>query len=218
MQASWFPCLLLCLLMIIARVHCQVVHGGSTLDNHSYVDLVTIRNPLSCTTTLTTCCRGSQWGTWVRPNGISVTTSGSDVYQRYGERKIDLYVTSAVSGMYRCDIQTHENGERDSYYVGLYNRSNGEGRPSATISLTKVPGQSPRFTFTCVSIGGPVTTVSWYYDSNDGVMGDRVLNNPVTAQYTMTLTVNSLSTRQYSCTTRASGGYPVEKGLIIEGK
>ena len=52
-------------------------------------------------------------------------------------------------------------------------------------------GSTPHFTLTCISTGGPATTVTWTRDSitvNEGT--ETVLDDPVTAQYTHTLTVN----------------------------
>ena len=100
--------------------------NGSSVGNHKYVNRADIGRYLSCTTALRPCCSSSQ-GTWVRPNGVNVETSGRDVRQVHitGQGRIDLYVTnSAMSGMYRCDIETSEN-EREPFYVGLY--SNDEG-------------------------------------------------------------------------------------------
>ena len=100
--------------------------GSSVAGNHKYVNRADIGRYLSCTTALRPCCSSSQ-GTWVRPNGVNVETSGSDVRQVNitGQGRIDLYVTnSAMSGMYRCDIETSEN-EREPFYVGLYLSSEG---------------------------------------------------------------------------------------------
>ena len=56
---------------------------------------------------------------------FNVGLSGSDAYQMFEEGRIDLYVTnSAMSGMYRCDIETSEN-VREPFYVGLYLSSEG---------------------------------------------------------------------------------------------
>ena len=99
------------------------------VGNHAYEHrgvLALNGHYLSCTTDLRPCCSSSQ-GTWVRPDGVNVETSGSDVHQVHitGQGRIDLYVTiSAMSGMYRCDIETSENG-RKPFYVGLY--LDGEG-------------------------------------------------------------------------------------------
>ena len=49
---------------------------------------------------------------------------------------------------------------------------------------------SPHFTLTCISTGGPATTVTWTRDSVTVTEGNEtVLDDPVTAQYTHTLTV-----------------------------
>jgi len=52
-------------------------------------------------------------------------------------------------------------------------------------------GESPQFTLTCTSTGGPATTVTGTRDSEavSGWMNQTVLDDPVTAQYTHTLTV-----------------------------
>ena len=61
-------------------------------------------------------------------------------------------------------------------------------------------GASPQFTLTCISTGGPATTVTWTRDCGD-VMGDEmsVLNDATTAQYTHTLTVTGLVRGLYQC-------------------
>ena len=56
-------------------------------------------------------------------------------------------------------------------------------------------------TLTCISTGGPATTVTWTRGSVDAI-GDTetVLNDPVTAQYTHTLTVSEILVGLYTCT------------------
>ena len=62
-------------------------------------------------------------------------------------------------------------------------------------------GASLQFIFTCISTGGPATTVTWTRDSVPITQGtETVLNDPVTAQYTHTLTVNKLLEGLYTCT------------------
>ena len=63
-------------------------------------------------------------------------------------------------------------------------------------------GASPQFTLTCISTGGPATTVTWTRDSTTVTEGttETVLNDPVTAQYTHTLTVTGRSPGLYRCT------------------
>ena len=62
-------------------------------------------------------------------------------------------------------------------------------------------GASPQFTLTCVSTGGPATTVTRTRDSTTVTQGTQtVLNDPVTARYTHTLTVAGRLGGLYNCT------------------
>ena len=69
---------------------------------------------------------------------------------------------------------------------------------SVTFSLEDVT--SPQFTLTCISTGGPATTVTWTRDSQIAV-GERrsEVVNGVTAQYTHTLTVTGRLGGIYIC-------------------
>ena len=58
---------------------------------------------------------------------------------------------------------------------------------------------SDQLTLTCISTGGPATTVTWTRDSTTVTEGtETVLNDPVTARYTHTLTVTAGGV--YTCT------------------
>ena len=58
-----------------------------------------------------------------------------------------------------------------------------------------------QFTLTCISTGGPATTVQWIRDSTTVAEGtETVLNDPVIAQYTHTLTVTERLGGLYTCT------------------
>ena len=58
---------------------------------------------------------------------------------------------------------------------------------------------SVEMTLTCISTGGPATTVTWTRDSITVTEGNEtVLNNAETAQYTHTLTVTTGG--EYTCT------------------
>ena len=61
-------------------------------------------------------------------------------------------------------------------------------------------GASPQFTLTCISTGGPATTVTWTRDSATA-MGDAVtvLDNVETATYTHILTVTGRLGGDYQC-------------------
>ena len=62
-------------------------------------------------------------------------------------------------------------------------------------------GANPQFTFTCISSGGPATTVTWTRDSVTVTEGNEtVLDNRETAQYTHTLTVTGRLGDVYKCT------------------
>ena len=60
---------------------------------------------------------------------------------------------------------------------------------------------NPQFTLTCISTGGPATTVTWTRDSATVTEGtETVIDDGVTAQYTHTLTVNGTVGGLYTCT------------------
>ena len=62
-------------------------------------------------------------------------------------------------------------------------------------------GASPQFTLTCISTGGPATTVTWTRDSDTVTEGtETVLDDRVTAQYTHNLTVTGRLGGLYTCT------------------
>ena len=57
------------------------------------------------------------------------------------------------------------------------------------------------FTLTCISTGGPATTVTWTRNSDTVTEGtETVLDDPVTAQYNHTLTVTGRLGGLYTCT------------------
>ena len=59
---------------------------------------------------------------------------------------------------------------------------------------------SPQFNLTCLSTGGPATNVTWTRDSDNVTEGtETVLDDPVTAQYTHTLTVTGRLGGLYTC-------------------
>ena len=59
---------------------------------------------------------------------------------------------------------------------------------------------SLRFTLTCISTGGPATTVTWTRDSVTVTEGTQtVFNDPETAQYTHTLTETGSLGVNYTC-------------------
>ena len=67
--------------------------------------------------------------------------------------------------------------------------------------VSDLNGASPQFTLTCISTGGPATTVTWTRDSVTVTEGtETVLDNRITSQYTHTLTVTGRQGGLYKCT------------------
>ena len=93
---------------------------------------------------------------------------------------------------------------------------------SESISLTvnsDLNGPSPQFTLACISTGGPATTVQWTRDSTNITEGTQtVLNDPVTAQYTHTLTVTGREPGEYTCTVSNNKPSSASAFIIIESK
>ena len=68
-------------------------------------------------------------------------------------------------------------------------------------AVSDLNGASPQFTLTCISTGGPATTVTWTRDSDTVTEGtETVLDDRVTAQYTHTLTMTGRLGGLYTCT------------------
>ena len=80
-------------------------------------------------------------------------------------------------------------------------------------------GASPQFTLTCISTGGPATTVTWTRDSTTVTEGtETVLNDPVTAQYTHTLTVTGRLPGLYRCTVANNKPSSCMAEFTVQGK
>ena len=80
-------------------------------------------------------------------------------------------------------------------------------------------GGSFQFTLTCISTGGPATTVTWTRDSDAVTEGtETVLDDRVTAQYTHTLTATGTLGGLYTCT--VANDKPSQKSaqLKVQGK
>ena len=86
------------------------------------------------------------------------------------------------------------------------------------MTLTDLNGASPQFTLTCMSTGGPATTVTWTRDSATA-MGDAVtvFNNATTAQYTHTLTVTGRLGGDYQCSVSNAKPSVAVENLNVQG-
>ena len=79
-------------------------------------------------------------------------------------------------------------------------------------------GASPQFTLTCISTGGPATTVTWTRDSDTVTEGtETVLDDRVTAQYTHTLTVTGRLGGVYTCTVANDKPSEAQSNITIQG-
>ena len=73
-------------------------------------------------------------------------------------------------------------------------------------------------TLTCISTGGPATTVTWTRDSTILTEGiETVLNDPVTAHYTHTLTVTGRIPGLYACTVANNKPSSDSATIIVSG-
>ena len=80
-------------------------------------------------------------------------------------------------------------------------------------------GANPQFTLTCISTGGPATTVTWTRDSDTITKGtDTILDNQMTAQYTHTLTVTGRLGGLYTCTVVNDKLSEDSANFTVEGK
>ena len=86
------------------------------------------------------------------------------------------------------------------------------------ITLTNLIVESPQFTFTCTSTGGPATTVTWTRDSEVVSGGVTVLENATTAQYTHTLTVTGRLGGEYQCIVSNNKPSQDSASFIVAGK
>ena len=79
-------------------------------------------------------------------------------------------------------------------------------------------GASPQFTLTCISTGGPATTVTWTRDSVTVTERNKtVLDNRTTSQYTHTLTVTGRLGGLYTCTVTNNRPTDSSEQLTVRG-
>ncbi|CAI8031955.1 hypothetical protein GBAR_LOCUS18097, partial [Geodia barretti] len=99
---------------------------------------------------------------------------------------------------------------------------------SGGVTLTvHFDGFSPQFTLSCISTGGPATTVMWTRDSTTVTHGtETVLVNATTAEYIHTLNVTGRMEGRYTCTVannKPSNGsacrdFPGQPIIVLVGK
>ena len=83
---------------------------------------------------------------------------------------------------------------------------------------SELTAEQAQFTLTCISTGGPATTVTWARGNDNITEGtETVLEDPVAARYTHNLTVNGTLGGQYTCTVANSIPSSDNTGIDILG-
>ena len=152
-----------------------------------------------------------------------------------------------ASGIYHCSIPTvavHDDSDlsvREYVYVGLYDSGGQYADTDEYITQLYVhmllllyagdisiiadtldfdlASIGEAGTLTCISTGGPATIVTWTRDSVTVTEGNEtVLDDPVTAQYTHTLTVTGREGGLYTCTVANNKPSSDSSSLRVKGK
>ena len=87
-----------------------------------------------------------------------------------------------------------------------------------SLSELSMNGSDIEFTLSCISTGGPATTVSW--TRNTAIITEgmaTVLDDRVTAQYTHTLTGTRLPGGLYTCTVANNKPSMATASIFLEG-
>ncbi|CAI8054765.1 Receptor-type tyrosine-protein phosphatase S, partial [Geodia barretti] len=144
-------------------------------------------------------------GNWLAPDGTRVGDKDNNDVQGFVRNRGPMVVRlkrtagTAAEGIYRCSVNDTDSTPH-SLYVGLYTSGRGQVMLSTLPPHSITSGASPQFTLTCISTGGPATTVTWTRDNVDftGEVQKTVLNDPETANYSHTLNVTTAG--DYICT------------------
>ena len=223
----------------------QNLSNNSFVDFNQVGDESDGSTSVRCRTELVMCCssgEGNLRGDWFFPNGAVLQFPGDgDPFEGRGAQFVDLRRITALSpsGIYRCDIafDAGDPSAMQTFYVGVY--SNGGivghyllGRTVLHIHTGNIAipngvrftlnsdlnGPTPQFTLTCISTGGPATTVTWTRDSITVTEGtETVFNNVETAQYTHTLTVTGRQPGTYTCTV-ANKPSSTSQSFTVQGR
>ncbi|XP_064386408.1 uncharacterized protein LOC135334957 isoform X2 [Halichondria panicea] len=175
-------------------------------ESYSHNDLVNIEgigtgdNGLIAATTYRPCCTGT--GNWFLP-GASTALSSQVAQSFYQSRSAngELVLNRGdfvpnTAGLFRVNIPNTSGGLTD-VYIGLYTNTGGE--PTVT-SLTY---NASTLTLTCLSSGGPATTVVWRRNCSPLTIGtpSQSLTDSIAGAYTSTLTLlTPAKDGVYSCT------------------
>ena len=211
---------------------------GTVIPNHGYVEISDIGSTddsaLLCHTNFPPPPgSASSGGDWFAPDGTRVFLTAVPGFTINRAAMVVRLKSSGTppEGIYECRIQDATSTVQ-IVYVGLYNTGGGKTTIflssrhkiiiSGRIIVSTLPphydrnGPNPQFTLTCISTGGPATTVTWTRDSITVTEGtETVLNNAMTAQYTHTLTVTTGG--EYTCTVSNNKPSSYSASITVEG-
>ena len=212
--------------------------NGETIPNHGYVAISDIGSndptALHCNTNRGPGSTGDSGGDWITPDGTAVGNSVNNNVPGFVRNRDPMVVRllrdtgTPAQGIYWSSILDAE-GNNQMVYVGLYNTGNGSlwklllflmcvNHSAGDISVESLTlgGASPQFTLTCISTGGPVTTVQWTRD-NELVTGgtETVLNDPETARYQHRLSVTSGG--EYRCSVTNTKPSEASDSFTVKG-
>ena len=208
---------------------------GELYSNNSIVNITNIgtgEDALHCITDRESCCRshdGGESGEWYQPGQMAVSENGrvsrEDFSRNRGPSSVLLNRRNGATsptGLYRCEV-LDSGGVSQSVYIGLYGDSEGDSEgefldvmndTGTTHFISGIPilsSESPSYshetrTLTCISSGGPVTSITWM---KGGVpisaskliflRSQRVMNT-VASTYHNLLSINSNALSDYSGT------------------
>ena len=180
-------------------------------------------------------------GDWFAPDGDKVGSLGHSAVRGFERNRAPMIVRlrrnsgTPEEGIYYCEVEDADNITQ-TVYVGLYNSGEGNGKANyltgsnmqrtlflyivgiitiaGDVTLTvdsDLNGPSPQFTLTCISTGGPATTVTWTRDSVTVTEGTETVLD------THTLTVTGRLGGLYTCTVANEVSPQDSESFSVEG-
>ena len=234
-----------CVIHISTDVYLSL--NGEVIPNHGYVEISDIGSnditALLCHTNRPAHYGGHErpnsGGYWVAPDGTKVGGLGSTDVPGFRRNRGPMVVRlrrwisgTPDEGIYRCSL----NDAKESHqrrYIGLYNTGGGKENatydsvisliPTGVVSLsggmTFTLISDSQFILTCVSTGGPATTVIWTRDSAPAVgRNETDIVDGVTGTSNNTLLVTGRMEGLYTCTVSNRVSTESSASLTVAGE
>ena len=194
--------------------------NGKVIPNHGYVKISDIgfsnSTALVCHTNRPPPPGSAHsGGNWFAPDGTKVGAVGSTGVSGFVKSRGLVVVrlrrwTSGPApdeGIYKCSIRDGISTYK-SLYIGLYNGGGGKKTGTITTGVVSMSGgmtftllPNNHFILTCISTGGPATTVTWTRHLAPAVgLIDTVVVDRETAKSSNTLLVTGRMEGLYTCT------------------